>query len=217
MITEGSRSFLGEKLELHFRGRITRYLCLFVYFLFMVIFSLGLTAKIFVFKKSAEWAGNFVCCSNSPVKCVDMFRKHKFCFITKKAGLAKAICHSPQRVLHYPPYQSAVCFMNLFLMRSVIEVTSSLYFLTWVLILKTQELILKPWDLILESFEIQELSCGNQGASDCQLTCTFEWYRMLLIYPACFISLSLKELDILHTLFIIKILGHITHHFGQLN
>ena len=39
---------------------------------------------------------------------------------------------------------------------------------------------------------------------------------MLLIYPACFISLSLKELDILHTLFIIKILGHITHHFGQL-
>ena len=90
MITEGSRSFLGEKLELHFRGRITRYLCLFVYFLFMVIFSLGLTAKIFVFKKSAEWAGNFVCCSNSPVKCVDMFRKHKFCFITKESRTCKS-------------------------------------------------------------------------------------------------------------------------------
>ena len=33
---------------------------------------------------------------------------------------------------------------------------------------------------------------------------------MLVLYPACFVSFSLTELYILHTLFIIKILGHIT-------
>ena len=44
--------------------------------------------------------------------------------------------------------------------------------------------------------------------SDCQLT--FEGYCMLVLYPACFISFSLTELYILLTVFIIKILGHIT-------
>ena len=44
--------------------------------------------------------------------------------------------------------------------------------------------------------------------SDCQLT--FEGYCMLVLYTACFVSFSLTELYILHTLFIIKILGHIT-------
>ena len=44
--------------------------------------------------------------------------------------------------------------------------------------------------------------------SDCQLT--FEGYCMLVLYLACFVSFSLTELYILHTLFIIKILGHIT-------
>ena len=33
---------------------------------------------------------------------------------------------------------------------------------------------------------------------------------MLVLYPACFVSFSLTELYILHSLFIIKILGHIT-------
>ena len=33
---------------------------------------------------------------------------------------------------------------------------------------------------------------------------------MLVLYPACFVSFSLTELYILHTLFIIKTLGHIT-------
>ena len=33
---------------------------------------------------------------------------------------------------------------------------------------------------------------------------------MLVLYLACFVSFSLTELYILHTLFIIKILGHIT-------
>ena len=95
------------------------------------------------------------------------------------------------------------------------QVTTLLYFLTWLLILETRESILKLWDLILESFEIQDLSLKKQDASDCQLT--FEQYRMLLLYPACFVSFSLKELYLLHTLFIIKVLGHITHHFWWLN
>ena len=86
--------------------------------------------------------------------------------------------------------------------------TSSLYFSTRLLILETRESILKPRDLILESFEIQGLSLENQDVSDCQLT--FEGYCMLVLYPACFVSFSLTELYILHTLFIIKILGHIT-------
>ena len=32
---------------------------------------------------------------------------------------------------------------------------------------------------------------------------------MLVLYPACFVSFSLTELYILHTVFMIKILGHI--------
>ena len=164
-------------------------------------------AKIFLKKKSTEWGGNFVCCSNLPVKWVDMFRKHKFCFIKKESGACKShLLQSAAGTLwsSIPEYG----LFDEFVSCEISQVTSSLYFSTWLLIRETWESILKPRDLILESFEIQERSLENQDASDCQLT--FAGYCMLLLYPACFISFSLTELCILYALFMIKIWGHIT-------
>ena len=163
----------------------------------MAIFSWGLMAKIFFLKKSTEWAGNFVCCSNSPVKWVDMFWKHKFCFIKKESGTCKS--HLSQSAAGTLWSSIPECgLFDEFVSCEISQVTSSLYFSTWLLILET-------WEPSLE----------NQDMSDCQLT--FEGYCMLFLYPACIVSFSLTELYILHTLFIIKILGHITHHFGRLN
>lgn len=156
----------------------------------------------------------FCCCSTSPVKWVGMFWKHKFCFIKKESGACKS--HLLDSVVGTLWSSIPECgLFDEFVSCEISQMTSSLYFLTWFLILKTRESILKPRDLILESFEIQEPNLENQAGSDCQLS--FEQYHMLLLYPACFVSFSLKELYILHTLFIIKILGHITHHFGWLN
>lgn len=136
-----------------------------------------------------------------------MFRKRKFCFIKKESWACKS--HLPQSAAGTLWSSVPECgLFDEFVSCEISQVTSSLYFSTWLLILETRESILKPRDLILESFEIQEPSLENQDMSDCQLT--FQGYCMLVHYPACFISFSLTELYILHTLFIIKILGHIT-------
>ena len=136
-----------------------------------------------------------------------MFRKRKFCFIKKESWACKS--HLPQSAAGTLWSSVPECgLFDEFVSCEISQVTSSLYFSTWLLILETRESILKPRDLILESFEIQEPSLENQDMSDCQLT--FEGYCMWVHYPACLISFSLTELYILHTLFIIKILGHIT-------
>ena len=89
MITEGLSKtfsfkviFRGNLHELHCSGRITRHLCLFVYFLLAIIFSQGLINKSWHFRfKSAEWAGNSSCCF-LPIKQANMFQTCKLCFIT---------------------------------------------------------------------------------------------------------------------------------------
>ena len=86
----------------------------------MVIFSWGLMAKIFFFKKKAQnKLGILFAVQTHLLNGLICFESTNFVSSKKKVGLAKAICRSPQLVLCDPPYQSAVCLMNLFLVRSV--------------------------------------------------------------------------------------------------
>ena len=54
-----------------------------------------------------------------------------------------------------------------FVPREISQVSSSLYFLTWLSIRETRESIIETQELILKCFK-------NRDASDCQLN--FEWY-----------------------------------------
>lgn len=187
---------------------------MFVYFLSMVIFSWELTAKIKKKKKAQNELGILFAIQTHLLNGWICFESTNFVSSKKKVGLAKAICCSLQWVLCDPPYQSAVCLMNLFLVRSVKWQARYIFWLdSWFSKLENRCWSLETWFLKVSRFKNRVSRIKMRVSVNLLLSSTVCYSFMLLVLS----HFHLKNFIYYNTLFIIKMLGHITHHFGWLN